>query len=120
MRNSKTQAQNRTEAEKKLHIDFVRKNVLSFYISDYETFKKLPETTIFFKALKVQPETKKTICEAFELKIEAMCRWKRELEKLGQLKQSKKRVVCQFTGHYANLLTTNTFLFNSEIFKDER
>lgn len=112
MRNSKTQAQQQ-------YINFVRESVLKFYICKYEVFKTLTEEQLFFKALKVQPVTKKALCEAFDLNIEAMCRSKRSMEKNGTLKQSKKKVVCQFTGHYAHLLTTNTFLFNSEPFSNE-
>jgi hypothetical protein len=110
---------NRNTQAKQEYINFVRESVLKFYISKYEVFKTLPEETLFFKALKVQPVTKKAICEAFDLNIEAMCRFKRSLEKNGKLKQSKKKVVCQFTGHYAHLLTTNTFLFNSIPFSNE-
>jgi predicted transcriptional regulator len=101
------------KAQAQQHIDFVRTSVLKFYISDYSFFKTLPETTIFYKALKVNPETKKAICTAFELNIEAMCRYKRQLEKQGLLEQSDKKVYCKFTGHRAHLLTTNTFLFKA-------
>ena len=111
MRNRSTQAQQ--------HVEFIRASVLKFYICKYEVFKTLPEETIFFKALKVQPTTKKVICEAFDLNIEAICRFKRQLEKNGNLKQSQKKVICQFTGHPAHLLTTNTFLFNSKPFSNE-
>ncbi len=111
MSNSKPQARKRTEAEQQLYIDFVRKTVLAFYISEYAIFKILPETTIFFKALKAQPITKKAICTAFELNIEAMCRYKRKLEKQGLLEQSDKKKYCKYTGHLAHLLTTNTMLF---------
>ena len=90
MKNRKPQAQEQ-------YIAFVRESVLKFYISNYEVFKTLPEEILFFKALKVQPVTKKAICKAFDLNIEAMCRLKRRLEKNGKLKQSKKKVVCQFT-----------------------
>lgn len=117
MKNRHTQA--RTEAQRQEYINFVRESVLKFYISKYEVFKTLPEDVLFFKALKVQPVTKKAICKAFDLNIESMCRFKRSLEKNGTLKQSKKKVVCQYTGHYAHLLTTNTFLFNSETFINE-
>ncbi|AWG20203.1 MULTISPECIES: hypothetical protein [Flavobacterium] len=103
MKNRNTQAQQ--------YIDYVRTSVLKFYISDYLVFKNLPETVIFYKALKVQPVTKKAICTAFDLNIEAMCRYKRQLEKEGLLEQSDKKEICKYTGHLAHLLTTNTFLF---------
>lgn len=105
MKDSNSQAQQ--------YIDFVRNSILKFYISDYSFFKTLPEETIFFKALKVRPETKKVICKAFDLNIDSMCRYKRKLEKAGLLEQSDKKVVCKFTGHHAHLLTTNTFLFKA-------
>lgn len=108
MKSRNTQAQQ--------HIDFIRTSVLKFYISDYDVFKKLPETTIFFKALKVQPATKKAICKAFDLNIDSMCRRKRMFEIDGKLQQSRKKVLCEVSGDYAHLLTTNTFLFNSKYF----
>ena len=108
MKKSKRQAQQ--------YINFIRTSVLKFYISDYETFKTLPETTIFYKALKVQPATKKAICKAFDLNIDSMCRRKRMFEIDGKLQQSRKKAICQFTGKYAHLLTTNSFLFNSKYF----
>lgn len=52
----------------------------------------------FFKALKVQPVTKKAICKAFDLNIEAMCRLKRRLEKNGKLKQSKRKLFVSLQG----------------------
>ena len=108
MKNRKPQAQQ--------YIDFIRNSVLKFYISDYKTFKTLPETVIFYKALKVQPTTKKAICKAFDLNIDSMCRRKRMFEINGKLQQSRKRTICEFSGKYAHLLTTNTLLFNTKIF----
>jgi len=108
MKNRNTQAQQ--------HIDFIRNSVLKFYISDYKTFKTLPETVIFYKALKVQPTTKKAICKAFDLNIDNICRRKRKFEIEGKLQQSRKKVICEVSGDYAHLLTTNTFLFNYKYF----
>lgn len=110
MRNSNTQAQ------KQQYIDFVRKSVLNYYKTDYKTFKQQPETTIFYKALRVQPQTKKAICKAFDLNIDSMCRRKRLFEINGNLQQSRKRAVCGYSGEYAYKLTTNELLFNSKYF----
>ena len=108
MKNSNKQAQQ--------YIKFIRKSVLKFYKTDYISFKKQPETTIFYKALRVQPTTKKAICKAFDLNIDSMCRRKRMYEVNGKLQQSRKKAVCQFTGKYAHLLTTDSNLFNSKYF----
>lgn len=108
MRNRNTQAQQ--------YIEYVRTSVLKFYNCDYKTFKTLSETELFYRVLKVQPQTKKVICKAFDLNIDSMCRRKRMFEINGKLQQSRKKVVCGFTGEYAHLLTTNTFLFNSKYF----
>lgn len=115
MRTAKTII-SRSQSDRQIYIDFIKNSVLKFYISDYKTFKKLPETNIFYKALKVQPTTKKEICKAFDLNIDSMCRRKRMFEIDGKLQQSRKKVFCEVTGKYAHLLTTNTLLFNSKYF----
>lgn len=111
MRNSKKQAE---------YIEFLKVSVLKFYQCSFNEFKKLPEYMIFYKALKVQPATKKAICTAFNLNIEAMCRCKRKLEKNGTLKQSSKKVICQYTEHYAYLITTNNDLFNIKLYSNAK
>jgi hypothetical protein len=114
MKNRKTQA--RTEAQKQQYLEFIRTSVLKFYKCEYKVFKTLPETELFYRALKVQPVTKKAICKAFDLNIDSMCRRKRQLEIDGKLQQSRKKAICDYTGERAHLLTTNTFLFNSKYF----
>ena len=111
MRNSKKQAE---------YIEFLKVSVLKFYKCSFNEFKKQPAITIFAKALKVQPTTKKAISKAFDLNIESMCRRKRELEQNGTLKQSTKKVICQCTGRYAHLLTTNSDLFNDKLYSDAK
>lgn len=106
----------RNRRQAKQYLDFVRKSVLKHYKCDYKTFRSQPETTIFYKALKVQPATKKAICKAFFLNIDSMCRRKRMFELNGKLQQSRKKFVCQYTGKFAHLLTTDNTLFNSKIF----
>lgn len=69
---------------------------------------------IFREALKVVTATKKAICVAFNLNIENVCRYKRQLEKNNLLKQSDKKQFCKYTGHLAHYLTTNTELINSK------
>jgi len=51
--------------------------------------------------------TKKVICEALAIPIEAACRYKRTLEKDGHLVQSEYTVICPYTKNEAHELTTN-------------
>lgn len=108
MRNSNKQAEQ--------YIQFIRNSVLRHYNTDYRTFIKQPQTTIFYKALKVQPATKKAICEAFNLNIESMCRRKRKFEIQGRLQESRKKAICKYTGKRASLLTTDRNLFNTKYY----
>ena len=103
MSNSKTQA----TKEQRLYINFIRKTVLKELNFDFKTLKMRKDEFIFNESLKVVTATKKAICVAFELNLENMCRYKRELEKKGLLIQSKKKHYCKYTGHLAHLLTTN-------------
>ena len=67
---------------------------------------------VFYISLKHITTTKKAICKALNLDLDAMCRYKRKLEKQGLLVQSNKDVVCKYTNHYARLLTTNPLKFD--------
>lgn len=65
------------------------------------------EEHLFYVILKHVTTTKKAICTAFSIPVEAGCRYKRALEKQGRLVESVYRVFCPFTKHKARLITTN-------------
>jgi hypothetical protein len=65
------------------------------------------EEHLFSLALKHVTTTKKALCTAFNIPVEAGCRYKRTLEKDGNLVQSIDEVICPFTKHQAHLISTN-------------
>lgn len=109
MSNSKTQA----TTEQELYINFIRKTVLKSLNTDYNTLKSSKDEFIFIEALKIVTTTKKAVCIAFDLNLENMCRYKRKLENVNLLKQTKRKQYCRYTGHLAHYLTTNTKLINN-------
>ncbi|RIV50903.1 hypothetical protein D2V93_08510 [Flagellimonas taeanensis] len=72
-----------------------------------QLWKEQPEDKIFYLAAYAVTTTKKAICLASGVPVEAACRYKRDLEKSGLLKQSEKDVLCPVTGHPARLISTN-------------
>jgi len=66
-----------------------------------------PEDQLFQFGLQYITTTKKAYCTAMQIPIEAGCRYKRKLEKDGLLVSSNYQVVCPFTKHAAQLITTN-------------
>ena len=56
--------------------------------------------------------TKKALCTALKIPIEAGCRYKRTLEKNGNLVQSIDKVICPYTKHPAHLISSNKNEFN--------
>ena len=86
------------------------------------------EDKLFFISLQHVTTTKKAICEAMGIPVEAGCRYKRELQKRGLLVESTDQSICPFTKHPAHLISTNPKEFerlqesNSnqlKLFKDE-
>jgi hypothetical protein len=69
------------------------------------------EEHLFYVALKHVTTTKKAICTAFSIPVEAGCRYKRNFEKQGLLIQSIDKVFCPFTKHPAHLISTNPIEF---------
>jgi hypothetical protein len=69
--------------------------------------KQYSEERLFKEALKHVTTTKKALCTAFDIPIEAGCRDKRELEKCGLLVQSIDEVICPLTKFPAHLISTN-------------
>ena len=72
-----------------------------------ELKKQYSEEHLFAIALKHVTTTKKALCTALNIPIEAGCRYKRTLEKNGNLVQSVDEVICPFTKHPAHLISTN-------------
>ena len=65
------------------------------------------EEHFFYLCLRYVTTTKKALCEAVGIPVEAGCRYKRRYEKDGLLVQSTDEVVCPLTRHGAHLLSTN-------------
>ncbi|WP_346862837.1 hypothetical protein [uncultured Draconibacterium sp.] len=68
---------------------------------------ELVEDKLFFIALQHVTATKKAICEAMGIPVEAACRYKRSAQKSGLLVESIDEVKCPVTKHSAHLLSTN-------------
>ncbi len=99
---------------KQIYIYFIKKSVLQKLGTTYSELKKThSQERIFFLALQHVTATKKAICTAFDLTIEAQCREKRRLEKRDILVQTYKRHICKFTGDPAHYLTTDPSKFNN-------
>ena len=77
-----------------------------------ELKKEYSEEQLFFIALKHITTTKKALCSAINIPIEAACRYKRDLEKRGVLMQSLQDVICPYTRNPARLLSTNPAEFD--------
>jgi hypothetical protein len=76
-------------------------------LSFSELKKQYSEEHLFSLALKHVTTTKKALCTAFNIPVEAGCRYKRTLEKEGSLVQSIDEVICPYTKHRAHLISTN-------------
>ncbi|MGB5821444.1 MAG: hypothetical protein WBG90_18315 [Saonia sp.] len=72
-----------------------------------EIKKKYGEEQLFYISLKYVTTTKKVLCMATEIPVEAACRYKRYFEGIGLLKQSTNDVICPYTKHPARLISTN-------------
>ena len=72
-----------------------------------ELKKRYSEEVLFYKALKHVTTTKKALCKSLNLNIDNACRFKRNYELKGLLKESINDVVCPFTKYPAKLLSTN-------------
>lgn len=72
-----------------------------------ELKRQYSEENVFHIGLKHITTTKKALCTALQIPVEAGCRYKRSLEKGGKLVQSIDPVICPVTKHPARLLSTN-------------
>lgn len=94
--------------DKKLILNFIIKQVeLGSGQSISVLKKKYTEEFLFAIALKHVTTTKKALCMALNIPVEGACRYKRTLEKNGNLVQSIDKFVCPYTRNGANLLSTN-------------
>jgi len=94
--------------DKKLVLQFIIKEVENGTGLRFSELKKqYSEEQLFSLALKYVTTTKKALCTAFSIPVEAGCRYKRTLEKEGNLVQSIDEVICPFTKHPAHLISTN-------------
>lgn len=99
--------------DKKLTLNFIVKQVekgTGHKLSDLK--ENYSEEQLFFTALKFVTTTKKAVCTALGIPVEAGCRYKRALEQCGQLVQSNDKVFCPITNHPAHLISTNHKEFN--------
>jgi hypothetical protein len=94
--------------DKNLILQYIVKQVEnSTRLSYLELKKNYSEEQLFTLALNHITTTKKALCTAFNIPIEAGCRYKRTLEKDGRLVQSIDEVICPFTKYPAHLISTN-------------
>ena len=66
------------------------------------------EEQLFSIGLKHVTTTKKAICTALIIPVEAGCRYKRTLQKIDLLVESTDNFLCPITGNYAKHISTNT------------
>jgi hypothetical protein len=98
----------RQSKDKHLTLQFIIKQVeKGTGLSFTELKKQYSEEHLFAIALKHVTTTKKALCTAFKIPIEAGCRYKRTLEKSGNLVQSIDEIICPFTKYPAHLISTN-------------
>ena len=98
----------RQSKDKNLTLQFIVKQVeKGTGLSFSELKKHYSEEHLFNIALQHVTTTKKALCTALNIPVEAGCRYKRTLEKEGYLVQSIDEVYCPFTKHPAHLISTN-------------
>lgn len=94
--------------DKQLYLNFIVSQVEKGTGLSYLKLKtEYTEDYLFAIALKYITTTKKALCTALNIPIEAGCRYKRTLEKDGNLVQSIDEVICPITKHLAHLISTN-------------
>lgn len=94
--------------DKKLTVQFIINQVeKGTGLSLSELKKQYSEEHLFAIALRHVTTTKKALCTSLKIPIEAGCRYKRSLEKNGNLVQSVDEVICPITKYPAHLISTN-------------
>lgn len=94
--------------DKQLVLHFIQKQVEKGTGCSLSTLRmNYNEEALFAIALKHVTTTKKALCTALSIPVEAGCRYKRKLEKHNLLVQSIDKIYCPFTKHKAHRLSTN-------------
>ena len=94
--------------DKNFYLQFIQKEVEKGTGKSIAELKKQhSEDRLFAIALKHVTTTKKALCTALNIPVEGACRYKRTLEKHGNLVQSIDVVICPYTGNGAHLISTN-------------
>jgi hypothetical protein len=106
--NSNNLVPNDSGKEKKEVLNFIKTQVeKGTGLNLTELRKKYNEEVLFFIALKHVTTTKKALCKSLNLNIDNACRFKRNYELKGLLKESINNVICPFTKYPAKLLSAN-------------
>lgn len=106
--NSPDNSFNRQYKDRAFILQFIRNQVEKGTGKNFIELKtEYAEDKLFYLSLKYVTTTKKALCEAMKIPVEAGCRYKRSLEKEGVLIQSIDEFDCPFTRHKAHLLSTN-------------
>jgi hypothetical protein len=106
--NSNNLIPNDNGKEKKEVLNFIKTQVeKGTGLNLTELRKKYNEEVLFFIALKHVTTTKKALCKSLNLNIDNACRFKRNYELKGLLKESINNVICPFTKYPAKLLSAN-------------
>lgn len=97
-----------TSKDKKLALQSIRNQIEKATGNTLSELKHTyTENKLFFIGLKYVTTSKKAICEALNIPIEAGCRYKRKYEKTGTLVESIDQKQCPYTHHSAHLISTN-------------
>ena len=99
--------------DRQLLLSTIRKRIEKGEGLPFDKIKKqYGEEQLFYYSLKHVTTTKKALCMATGIPVEAACRYKRHFEEAGMLKQSDQDVICPFTKHPARLISTNPDAFH--------
>lgn len=108
LKTSKNSLHKRQSEDKQLVLKYVVNQVeKGTGLSISKLKKQHSKEQLFNIALYHITTTKKAICTALNIPIEAGCRYKRNLEKKGNLVQSIDKINCPLTKYFAHKLSTN-------------
>ena len=106
--NSNNPFSNKHDKDRELALQLIVKQVEKGTGESLSELKEqFTERALFAIALRHTTTTKKAFCTALEIPVESGCRYKRLLEKDGNLVQSAEKVICPLTKHLAHLISTN-------------
>ena len=99
---------NNRQQDRELTLNYIVKQVETGTEKSLVELKhEYSEDQLFWLSLQHVTTTKKALCKAIDIPVEAACRYKRRYELQGVLVQSTTEVICPFTGHPAHNITTN-------------